>query len=70
MMSVTDEDSPAVPAGDAVEELKASGALDALFAKIDAGEVAADRRRGAGAGADQGGARAWPERRADRSPRL
>lgn len=39
MMSVTDEDSPAVPAGDAVEELKASGALDALFAKIDAGEV-------------------------------
>jgi putative transposase len=38
MMSVTDEDSPTVSA-DAIEELKASGALDALFAKIDAGEV-------------------------------
>jgi transposase-like protein len=38
MISMTDEDSPAVPV-DAIEELKASGALDALFAKIDAGEV-------------------------------
>jgi transposase-like protein len=39
MVSVTDEGSPAVPVVDAIEELKASGALDALFAKIDAGEV-------------------------------
>jgi putative transposase len=39
MISVTDEDVPAAPAGDAIEELKASGAFDALFAKIDAGEV-------------------------------
>ena len=39
-MSVTDEDDrPAVPAQNVIEELQASGALDALFAKIDAGEV-------------------------------
>jgi len=38
MVSVTDELWPAEPLN-VVEELKASGALDALFAKIDAGEV-------------------------------
>jgi putative transposase len=38
MMSVTDDGSLAEPA-DVIEGLKASGALDALFAKIDAGEV-------------------------------
>ena len=37
---VTEEpDSEAVSAGDPIEELKASGALDAIFAKIDAGEI-------------------------------
>jgi putative transposase len=40
MMSVTDEDNgPVEPAQNVIEELQASGALDALFAKIDAGEV-------------------------------
>jgi putative transposase len=37
---VTDEPpDDAVVAGDPIEELKASGALDAIFAKIDAGEI-------------------------------
>jgi putative transposase len=36
---VSDEPEGVVGGADAVEELKASGALDALFAKIDAGEV-------------------------------
>ena len=40
MMSVTDEDRPVPPGDDVIEDLKASGALDALFAKIDSGEVA------------------------------
>ena len=39
MMSVIDETPPVEPADDVIEELKASGALDALFARIDAGEV-------------------------------
>lgn len=40
MMSVTDEDErPVEPAQSVIEELQASGALDALFARIDAGEV-------------------------------
>lgn len=40
MMSVTDEDDRSVePTQSVIEELQASGALDALFAKIDAGEV-------------------------------
>jgi putative transposase len=39
-MSMTDErDALPQSAADAIEELRASGALDALFAKIDAGEV-------------------------------
>ena len=37
-MSMTDETS-SMPASDLLNELKSSGALDALFAKIDAGEV-------------------------------
>jgi putative transposase len=36
---VTDEPDDAVRGADIVEELRASGALDALFARIDAGEV-------------------------------
>jgi transposase-like protein len=36
---VTDEGSGPVRGADVVEELKASGALDALFARIDAGEI-------------------------------
>lgn len=36
---VTDEPDDVVRGTDVVEELRASGALDALFAKIDAGEV-------------------------------
>jgi putative transposase len=36
---VTDEPDDAVRGTDIVEELRASGALDALFARIDAGEV-------------------------------
>ena len=40
MLSVTDEDDrPVEPAQSVMEELQASGALDALFARIDAGEV-------------------------------
>lgn len=37
---VTDEHDGVVRGTDAIEELKASGALDALFAKIDSGEIA------------------------------
>jgi putative transposase len=36
---VTDESGGVVRGADVVEELKASGALDALFAKIDSGEI-------------------------------
>src|SRR4029453_17885098 len=36
---VTDEPGDVVRGMDVVEELKSSGALDALFAKIDAGEI-------------------------------
>src|ERR1700712_3877044 len=38
MMSVTDVQGPGEPA-DVIDELKASGALDALFARIDSGDV-------------------------------
>lgn len=39
-MSVIDEDErPVEPAQNVIEELQSSGALDALFAKIDSGEV-------------------------------
>lgn len=39
-MTMTDEKTPGGPSGqDLVEQLKAAGQLDALFAQIDAGEV-------------------------------
>ena len=39
-MTMTDEKMPGGPSGrDLVEQLKAAGQLDALFAQIDAGQV-------------------------------
>ena len=63
-------DEPRSTGADFVEELKAAGDLDRLFARIDAGEVELTGSDGPDPGADQGGAGAGAAGRADRSPGL
>ena len=53
---------------EAVEELRSSGALDALFERLDAGEIEMTGSQGLVAGVAQGGLGARPGRGADPAP--